>query len=230
MLNENKIIIPDTLKNKVKLDIEGFGNNIVIHEGIKITPRGGVYIVIKGNNNHIEIYEECTINHNLHLNIFPAAIGAIADHCSIIIGAKSYINGVTILNCGEENTMINIGSDCLFANNIRMQTSDNHSIIDINTLKRTNIAGDIKIGDYCWICDDVKILNNVDIGSNCVIATMALVTNLKTHNNCILGGIPARIIRENITWDIKCIGNNSNIVKNKFNIKNILKKIIRIKK
>lgn len=41
MLNENKIIIPDTLKNKVKLDIKGFGNNIVIHDSIKITPRGG---------------------------------------------------------------------------------------------------------------------------------------------------------------------------------------------
>lgn len=225
-MQNNKILIPEKLVDKIKINICGANNVVIIDDSVKITDRGGVFITMKGNDNCVKIDKDCTINHQLALNFFPAGIGAVSDNCSIKLGSDTFINGATQLFCGEKNTHITIGKNCLFANNIRMTTSDSHSIIDMNTSNRTNIPGNIEIGDRCWICEDVKILNNSFIGSDCVVATMALVTNFKNKsNNCVIGGVPAKIIREGITWDKTCIGNNNDATKNEFSFKNVLNKI-----
>ncbi|EAL0466941.1 hypothetical protein E7Q78_09250 [Campylobacter jejuni] len=172
---------------------------------------GGVFININGNNNEIKIGKNVYVNRTLNCIIFKGGIGALSDKCKIVIGDNCFFNGGNIsLLCGEMNTHIDIGNDCLFASDITLATSDNHSIFNKETKKRLNYAGNIVIGKHCWICDDVKILNHSYIGDECVIATKALVVSFpkklfsffykKPPNNCIIGGIPARILKKNIVW------------------------------
>lgn len=53
----------------------------------------------------------------------------------------------------------------------------------------------IKIGSNCWIGSKVTILDGVTVGNNCIIAAGAVV-NKSFPDNCIIGGVPAKKIRD----------------------------------
>lgn len=186
--------------DKINCSISGENNTIQVGN-VNINQRGNLKIHINGNNNIVKIDDGVIINHNLSLSFFAGGLGAIANDCSIKIASNTFFNGSTSLICGEKNTNILIGADCLFANNIRLITTDNHSIYDISTLKRVNQAGDVKLGNHIWVCEDVTCLNNSSVADNCVIATKSLVTKHLTDENCVYGGIPAKKIKSNINWD-----------------------------
>ena len=52
----------------------------------------------------------------------------------------------------------------------------------------------ISIGDDCYISTGVTILGPISIGNNVTIAAGAVV-NKDIPDNCIVAGIPARIIK-----------------------------------
>lgn len=54
--------------------------------------------------------------------------------------------------------------------------------------------GPVIIKDNVWICEGVCILPNVTIGSNSIIAANSVVT-MSVPDNCVVGGIPAKIIK-----------------------------------
>jgi serine O-acetyltransferase len=53
------------------------------------------------------------------------------------------------------------------------------------------------VGDDVYIGAGAKILGAIEIGSNCVIGTNAVVTK-SVPSGCVAAGVPARILRENI--------------------------------
>lgn len=57
-----------------------------------------------------------------------------------------------------------------------------------------NSKGDVVIGNNVWIGDKTTILPNVHIGNGCVIGSNSVVTK-DFPDNCIIGGIPAKIIK-----------------------------------
>jgi acetyltransferase-like isoleucine patch superfamily enzyme len=90
---------------------------------------------------------------------------------------------------------ITIGDDVIIAENVTIRDSDSH------TIEGGRGDGDpgIHIGDHVWIGLNSTILKGVTIGSGSVIAAGAVVTrNIPPH--ALAGGVPARVIRENIVW------------------------------
>lgn len=53
------------------------------------------------------------------------------------------------------------------------------------------------IGDNVYIATGAKILGDVKVGNNCVIGANAVVVT-SIPDNCLVVGVPAKIIRENI--------------------------------
>lgn len=53
----------------------------------------------------------------------------------------------------------------------------------------------IRIGNRAWIGANATILPGVTIGENAVVAAGAVVTK-DVPDNCLVGGVPAKIIRE----------------------------------
>lgn len=59
----------------------------------------------------------------------------------------------------------------------------------------------IHIGNHVWIGTRVTILSGVNVGNGAVIAAGALVTK-DVPAGALVGGIPAKIIKEKVEWQI----------------------------
>lgn len=114
----------------------------------------------------------------------------------IIIGKNvTFINDIHI---GAINKIV-IGDGCLIAS--RVYISDHsHGEISLDSLQvrpadRPLISkGEVLIGKNVWIGEGACILPNVTIGDNCIIGANAVVTK-SAPSNCILAGVPAKIIK-----------------------------------
>jgi acetyltransferase-like isoleucine patch superfamily enzyme len=175
----------DTFLKGSKLEIKGYDNNIEIQNG----SYKRVKIGINGNNNSIFIEKGVYIR-NLHIIIS-------GDNHKIFIGKNTEIGGCQIVCCGEDSN-VTISKDCLLASNIEMRTCDGHAIYQDG--KIINNSKDITIDEHVWIAQNVKILKGVKICRDSVVGINSLLTSNLFKSNVIIGGIPAKIIKENINW------------------------------
>lgn len=182
-----KIIGANKLLLLKQLHIHGKGNVLEIYSHLP----SGVSIHIYGNNNHLKIDKNVTFKKGL--------IWFENNGCEMLIG-----NGTTIesaqLAVAEDGSKLAIGADCMLSSNIRIATTDSHSVIDLSTGQRTNHAEDVVIGNHVWIGYNVSVNKGVSIGNDSVIAGNSVVTKI-IPNNAIAAGIPAKVVRNNITWD-----------------------------
>lgn len=92
--------------------------------------------------------------------------------------------------------LISIGSNVWMASGVEFITHDvTHYMLngmkDGNTYQEK--TGCIEIGNNVFIGADAKILYDVKIGDNVIIAAGALV-NKDVPSNCVVGGVPAKVI------------------------------------
>lgn len=131
------------------------------------------------------------INRKLYL-YKRAAVQANAT-ARIWLGS-GYINSNLDLSCFER---IEIGQDVAISEGVTIRDSDDHKIAG-SSHPHTK---PIKIGNRVWVGLNVTILKGVTIGDGVVIAAGALVTK-DVPARCLAAGVPARIIRENVDWEL----------------------------
>lgn len=175
----------------LKKDIIGSGNTILIDEGAFLK---NVHIKINGNNNTLHFEKGCQIGED-------CSFWMQGNNINIIIGEQTSMTCRVHLNAGEDNSQILVGKRCMFANTIIIRTSDDHPIYDINTNERINPAKNVIIGNHVWICPNVTIMKGAKIGQGAVIGSSSMVTH-EIPENCLAVGYPAKVIKENIRWDM----------------------------
>lgn len=74
-------------------------------------------------------------------------------------------------------------------------TTVNHPLSPKGRRKHLGQAKPVTIGNDVWIGGNCTILPGVTIGSNVVVAAGAVVTK-DVPNNCVVGGVPARVIKQ----------------------------------
>jgi acetyltransferase-like isoleucine patch superfamily enzyme len=114
----------------------------------------------------------------------------VYDIENILVGVDAYpgiMNGCYIQGKGG----IAIGDYTQIAPNVVI-VSANHDPYD----SRLHIAKPISIGRYCWIGAGVKIMPGVELGDWTVVAAGAVVTKSFQYGHCIIGGVPASIIKD----------------------------------
>ncbi|MGN6162341.1 MAG: acyltransferase [Marmoricola sp.] len=89
----------------------------------------------------------------------------------------------------------------LWAANVYVATDDMHRLESVETGVRLNPFGaTIHLGRHLWLGRDVIITGHVEIGDDCVIGTRSMVRGQKIPANSAVAGVPARVIREGVTW------------------------------
>lgn len=102
----------------------------------------------------------------------------------------------TSFNFGVEPHLIKIGHNVHLAAGVRFL---NHDIVGTLIKNKNNLPfkirrlGTIVIGNNVFVGADAKILYNVNIGSNVIIAAGSIVTK-NIPDNSIAAGIPARVV------------------------------------
>lgn len=169
-------------------------------------------IRIEGNRNRIEFGPKCRL-WNLNLEI-------VGDDHELVVGPGCAIRGGhwlledrgSRLNVGAGTTMIDdtliasegcaitLGEDCMLGAKIEIRCSDGHAILDEKTRERINPAADVALARHVWLGSGVRVLKGVTIGRDTIVAAGAIVTR-DLPANCVAAGIPARTVREGVTWD-----------------------------
>lgn len=70
----------------------------------------------------------------------------------------------------------------------------NHPMTPMGRRKHLGIGKPVTIGNDVWIGGNVTILPGVNIGNNVIVAAGAVVTK-DIPDNCLVGGVPAKLIR-----------------------------------
>lgn len=173
--------------NGVQVEFYGMNNTIIIYEGTKFNK-----CKIKcGNNMNILIMESSKMILNLNI------MAKMSRGGNVFIGKNFQCFGVTLKMQSDKS--IFIGSDCMMSGGIFIWNTDGHAILDEN-LKCINKDEDVIIGRKVWIGHNVEILKGVHIQHDSVVGSRALVTNKFIESNVVIAGIPAKIVRHNITW------------------------------
>ena len=89
----------------------------------------------------------------------------------------------------------------LWAANVYVATDDMHRLESLETGARLNPYGaTITLGRHLWLGRDVIVTGHVEIGDNTVVGTRSMVRGQKIPANTAVAGVPARVIREGVTW------------------------------
>ena len=120
---------------------------------------------------------------NSFIRIFPN---------SHLILHGGFINENVQISCGST---IEIGKGATIGRDVCIRSYDGHTIEE----EGYQIAAPIKIGEHVWIGQGASILKGVTIGDGAIVASGALVTkDVPAHS--IVGGVPAKVLKENIKW------------------------------
>lgn len=145
---------------------------------------------MQGNNHRLTIEENVAFSKGM--------IWFEDNACEVFIGAKTTI-GEADLSAAENGRKIVIGTDCMFSKGIKITTTDSHSIINLETGERTNLAKDVVIGNHVWLGQNVTINKGVEIGSNSIVAGHSVLTK-SIPSNSIAAGVPAKVVKYQVDW------------------------------
>ncbi len=116
---------------------------------------------------------------------------SLNENAKVTIGNGFINSGLNLCCCCK----IEIGDNFLISENAFIRDNDGHQIIGGG-----NPTQPIKIGNHVWIGANATILKGVTIGDGAIIAAGSVVTkNIPTK--CLAGGIPAKVIKENVEWE-----------------------------
>ena len=193
--------------NKVNLNIQGKNNKIEI-KNFSEEMLSKIEISIYGDNCSVFIDENFYISYGVHILLgLNHKNYAKINNTHLKIGKNTTIESARIITFNSNNT-ISVGDECMLSENVMLHNTDSHPIYNKETGEIINYVHDMTIGNSCWLGMNVKILKNSFIADNCIIGADSIITKKFTEQNCILAGVPAKVVRRNIDWkrsDIKWV-------------------------
>ena len=134
--------------------------------------------------------------------VIEKLFGSVGDNATVLpifncdngnnihVGKNFLANyNVTILDIAP----VHIGDYVMIGPNTLI-TTVNHPLSPMGRRRHLGIAEPVTIGNDVWIGGNVTILPGVTIGNNVVVAAGAVVTK-DIPDNCIIGGVPAKVIK-----------------------------------
>ncbi len=187
----------------------------------KINRLKGSHIIFNGNDNHIKLYEplgklKLDINISNKVNIvmqgstkrryihIETQKPANYDTVNNVYIGKNFSTTYTLnIELCNGNGNVSIGDDCLMSWGILIRVGDWHTIYDMKTGKTLNPNKDVIIGNHVWCGSESSLSKGAVIPDGCIVGAKSLATKAFTEPNCIIAGVPARVVKTGVVWDEK---------------------------
>ncbi|WP_025164276.1 acyltransferase [Pseudomonas taeanensis] len=188
----NRLEVPLSVQRRLKkvtIKLGGRNNRLLVGEGTELSH---CEIRLDGQDNLIDIGPRVRFRSGkIYLR------NTSGQH--IRIGAETTVEGAYLLV--DEAASIDIGRDCMLSTEILIRTGDKHSILAAHSGERLNPARDVHIADRVWIGRDVQILKGTVLHPESVVGACSVVSRAFEEGNCVVAGVPARIVKRSIRWD-----------------------------
>jgi acetyltransferase-like isoleucine patch superfamily enzyme len=121
-------------------------------------------------------------------------------HSTVVLNAEVIATRSAIVDARNGGSIVT-EPDQLWAANVYLATDDMHRLEDVETGARLNPYGArIRLGRHVWLGREAIVTGHCDIGDGAVVGTRAMVRGQKIPPRTAVGGCPARVIREGVTW------------------------------
>jgi len=116
---------------------------------------------------------------------------------TVLIGDRTTIGQARIIGAYSD---ILIGEDCLFSDEILVQSNDQHPLVDLDTQQVLNAhRRTVRLDAHVWVGRRAVLMPDITIGRGAVVGAGALVTS-DIPAECVAVGVPARVVRERTSW------------------------------
>lgn len=185
----NSITHAGRVESGISVEFTGSNNRLVVADQVRLS---GLSVSFNCDNGLVEIGPSSGVP------AFSANI-RVGQDATVRLGRN--VSSTTKVGISAvEGTTITVGEDVMFASENQLRGDDGHPIFDVRTGKRVNPARDITIGNHCWIGARAVLLGGTTLGRGSVIGMSALVKGT-FPNNCVVAGIPAKLVRRDVAWE-----------------------------
>jgi len=178
----------DSINGELRCTKNTGQDNVIIRGHKSLVNNSTIWFT--GNNNIVYL--------GPHSELTNADIRVTGNNCVFYFGAFSTVGSIIMILSGVDGK-IEIGDHCMLSSRIIVDRTDHHPIYDLSTRLKINHDQDVIIGDHVWIGRDVRISKGSRIGDDAIVGQASLVTGY-LKGNSVYGGIPARCIKEGVTW------------------------------
>lgn len=170
----------------------GVGNVVELHEGSRFIDTKASL----SNGSLLRIGK----THNWGIRAVNFNLGSAGRGKKVVVGENTSLNRAQFDLHDSSFAEVQIGRDNLWSKGISVRPDDLHQMYDINTGEILNTPKPIIIHDHVWVGADVTFMKGAEVASNSIVGNGSLVTKKFTQENIAIGGVPARILRENVNW------------------------------
>lgn len=185
----NEILYSGSIDKPVIVNFTGSGNRLIVAAGARIA--------------HLNIQFDCDnalVEIGSHKGVGPLRLYARMGEDAVVKFGDNVSTTEKLSITAAEGSKITFGTNVMIAAQVEIRCDDAHPIFDVESGKRVNPAKDIVIGNHVWIAKRATIMGGVTVNDGSVIGLGSIVTK-DVPNNCIVAGVPARVVRKNIAWE-----------------------------
>lgn len=158
-----------------------------LYKKLKAGPLGRVSLRVRLANwfVHRVIYGKKNMSFSYHFT------SVITRHDRVVVGrnVEMYLANVGGMYIQGING-VEIGDDTMIAPGVKI-ISANHNL---ENFEKHDYAEPVRIGKKCWLGTNCVILPGVQLGNGVIVGAGAVVTK-SFPDNCVIGGIPAKIMK-----------------------------------
>lgn len=159
---DNTIEIENSKVSRCSFRVNGKNNRIIIKNNANVAFHG---ISIDGDNNEV-VYDGCFAIISVRIR---------GNGCKVSVGKGALLDESTSIICMGQNNAVDVGPECMFAENVEIWASDTHLITDLDG-NPLNPSKSVIIGGHVWLGKGVKVMKGVNIGNNSVVGIGSIVT------------------------------------------------------
>lgn len=190
-------IFSSHVKKGKRLVVENYPNSVIeLDKASKMILNQTLTIgtpQVKGSHKETRLLleENATMTVNNQFMMFAGSYIRVIKGGHLILHG-GFINENVQITCGDR---IEIGRDCAIGRDVVIRSYDGHTIEQDGY----RISEPIVIENHVWIGQGALILKGVHIGEGAIVAAGAVVTkDVPAH--AVVGGVPAKVIKENVKW------------------------------